>query len=231
MRKLIYAALGLLAVTSFYACSDDNKEDGPQQLTPEEQARLDSIRYEDSMTNVKNVSLPMLDYGTDITDLMARETRTLLYDTTWTITGNMGGYDFEMTRRELDYAETRDSAISFQVMYLFGDNKLTEGYMAVWRDRGKQLYEFMNWGFIRMGSSGGKDYYLSKDTTDFIYIRDMYTINPEYDYYFVNFQETSPEEILSFYGKGQKNPSMFDSKVLKADRQMMLQAAFGRIRK
>lgn len=229
MRKLIFAALGIFAVTGFYACSDDdNNTEKP--IDPDEQARLDSIRYADSMNNVKEISLPILEYGIGIDELIAKEQRTLLYDTTWTIQGELGDNEFSMTRRELDYGETRPNAISFQVMYLFGDSKMTDGYMAVWRDRGKELYEFMNWGFKRMGSSGGKDYYLSKDSTDFIYIRDMYTINPEYDYYFINFQETSPEEIKYFYGRPAAGPSALSSKILKADRQMMMQAAF-RIRK
>lgn len=234
MRKLLYAVIAAIPMVGFFACSNDN--DGPD-ITPEEQARLDSIRradslaaiekaYNDSMTNVMEVSLPILEYGMDINELMNKEQRTLLYDTTWTIEGELGGNDWTMTRRELDYAESRPNAISFQVMYLFNQTEFTEAYMAVERDRGKQLYEFMRWGFKSMGSDKGKDYYISKDSTDFIYIRDMYTINPTYDYYFVNFRETSPEEIIYFYGKPAQSP--FNSKLLRAEREMALRMALKR---
>ena len=90
---------------------------------------------------------------------------------------------------------------------------------------GKQLYEFMRWGFFSMGSDGGKDYFISKDSTDFIYIRDMYTINPTYDYYFVNFRETSPEEIKYFYASPSKRLP-FNPRELKADREMLQRMAF-----
>lgn len=228
MRKLLYAAIAAIPLAGMFACSDN---DGPKPIDPREQERLDSIRradsiaaalkaYNDSMNGVKEVSLPILEYGMSLEDLVAKETRTLLYDTTWTIQGSLGGDDWKMTRRELDYGEDRPDAVSFQVMYLFGENELTDGYMAVWRDRGKDLYEFMRWGFISMGSDGGKDYFISKDSTDFIYIRDMYTINPTYDYYFVNFRETSPEEIKYFYSSPAKRLP-FSPRELKAERDMI----------
>lgn len=233
MRRLLYAVMAAVPLVGMFACSDN---DGPKGISQQEQERLDSIRradsiaaalkaYNDSMNGVKEVSLPILKYGMSFDDLVAQETRTLLYDTTWTIEGSLGGDDWKMTRRELDYAETRPNAVSFQVMYLFGENELTDGYMAVWRDRGKQLYEFMRWGFFSMGSDGGKDYFISKDSTDFIYIRDMYTINPTYDYYFVNFRETSPEEIKYFYASPSKRLP-FNPRELKADREMLQRMAF-----
>lgn len=242
MKKLFYSVMIGLTALSIYSCSKDDNNVQPEPapappvVSPEELARQDSIRradsiaaaikhYNDSMQNVYDISLPILKYGKSYEQITALETRELLRDTTWTISGTLGGDFWKMTRRELDYAESRPQAISFQVMYLFqyddyDQSEFTEAYMAVERDRGKQLYDFMRWGFQSMGSDGGKDYYITKDSLNYIYIRDMNVINPEYDYYFINFRPTSPEEILYFFG----SPAKKRSKVSPTD-QVMLELA------
>ncbi len=204
MRKLLYIALAMVSVAGIYSCGDSNNDEPEPVIDPVEPIDPE-VALNDSLAKVAAVSEPILEYGSTFAEITAKESRKLIYDTTWTINIGLGGYEGSMTRREIHYEVKNDSALSFEVIYLFNGDRFTEAYMVVDRDLGKRLYSFMDHRYKYYGYDGGKDYYISKDTTDFVYVRDMTTINSAYDYYFVNYQSMSPEEWLDYHSAPKQN--------------------------
>lgn len=228
MRKLLYLAIIALPASLVFSCSDDdgpspedirNKEiadsiakakaDSLEQVRLDsiEQARLDSIAkvYNDSMQLVLNATMPFADYGSLPADIMDKENNRgykLIADTTWSTSIVLGDLEGGMTRRELDYAVKSPKALSSQITYLFNPkdkDRMCEAIAYVSRDYGKSLYSLLNWGYISTGSNYGTDYFISKDTVDFISVRDMMTGTDPKDFYKVDYLETSKEEWESFH--------------------------------